>query len=88
MEDCLKLDPKNANAHLTLGLIAAEAKNRAEAEQHFKQAIICDPSNAYAHFNLAVLYARFDPEKKLTLARQHYREPSASEPTATATWTN
>ena len=72
MRECLKLDDKNANAHLTLGMIAAQRKKRGEAEGHFKQAIALDSENATAHFNLAVLYAT-DEKQKLDLARQHYR---------------
>lgn len=77
MEVTLKLDPQNtnaplnSNAHLNLGRIAWDRKQRSEAEQHLKQAIALDPSNAYAHFNLAVIYAS---DEKISLARQHYRQ--------------
>lgn len=73
IEAAIKLnpqDPGNANSELTLGLIAAQKKQRPEAERRFKQAIALDSSNAYAHFNLAVLYAT---DEKMSLARQHYR---------------
>ena len=72
IKESLKLEGNNANAHLTLGMIAAQRKKRGEAEGYFKQAIALDSSNATAHFNLAVLYAT-DERQKLDLARQHYR---------------
>ncbi len=73
IEAAIKLNPEdrsNANSHLILGLIAAQKKQLPEAERQFKQAIALDSSNAYAHFNLAVLYAT---DEKISLARQHYR---------------
>jgi tetratricopeptide (TPR) repeat protein len=64
-------DPANSNSWLTLGLIAGQKKKMADAERYFKEAILLDPANAYAHFNLAVLY---NNDNKTSLARQHYRK--------------
>jgi tetratricopeptide (TPR) repeat protein len=47
------LAPNEAEAHITAGVVAAAAKNRAEAEASFRHALSIDPQNGVAHSELA-----------------------------------
>ena len=52
----LSLDPSYADAHINLGLIAAQDKRSIEAETHFLAALRSDVNNSLALTNLAMLY--------------------------------
>jgi Flp pilus assembly protein TadD len=49
----LELAPNNPDTHLAAGVVAAAAKNRAEAEASFRKALSIDPNNTAAHNELA-----------------------------------
>lgn len=60
-EKSLAKNPKNARARHYLGIIATKQSFMDRAEREFKTALAIDPTYGEAHFNLAVLYATWDP---------------------------
>lgn len=60
-EKNLSLNAKNARSRHYLGIIATKLNFLDRAEREFKTAIAIDPAYGEAHFNLAVLYATWDP---------------------------
>ncbi len=52
-ERAIALAPNQAEAHITSGVVAAAAKQRADAEASFRQALSIDPQNSVAHSELA-----------------------------------
>ncbi len=62
-EKSLELNPKNARARHYLGVICNNMNLSQRAEKEFKSALAIDPAYGEANFNLAVLYATWDPPK-------------------------
>ena len=64
MRAALKLDPKHAAAHNSLGVLLAVSDRLAEARGHFQRAAEAVPAEAWPIHNLAVLTGRDleDPE--------------------------
>jgi len=62
-EKGLAKNPQNARARHYLGIIATKLNFFDRAEREFKTALAIDPNYGEAHFNLAVLYATWDPPK-------------------------
>lgn len=62
-EKGLEKNPKNARARHYLGIISTKLSLLDRAEREFKTALAIDPNYGEAHFNLAVLYATWDPPK-------------------------
>lgn len=60
-EKSLTINPKNARGRHYLGIIATKLNFLERAEREFKTALAIDPAYGEAHFNLAVLYATWDP---------------------------
>lgn len=60
-EKSLTINPKNARGRHYLGIISTKLNFIERAEREFKTALAIDPSYGEAHFNLAVLYATWDP---------------------------
>lgn len=60
-EKTLASNPKNARARHYLGIISTKLNLLDRAEREFKTALAIDPNYGEAHFNLAVLYATWDP---------------------------
>jgi tetratricopeptide (TPR) repeat protein len=60
-EKNLVSNPKNARGRHYLGIIATKLNFIDRAEREFKTALAIDPTYGEAHFNLAVLYATWDP---------------------------
>lgn len=60
-EMSLAKNPKNARARHYLGIISTRLNLLDRAEREFKTALAIDPNYGEAHFNLAVLYATWDP---------------------------
>jgi tetratricopeptide (TPR) repeat protein len=60
-EDSLKHNAKQEMVHHYLGIIASRMKQGQRAEQEFRAALAINPKFGEAHFNLAVLYASWDP---------------------------
>jgi tetratricopeptide (TPR) repeat protein len=60
-EKSLDKSPQNASARHYLGIIATKLSLMERAEREFKTALAIDPNHGEAHFNLAVLYATWDP---------------------------
>jgi len=60
-EKGLTKNPKNARARHYLGIISTKLNLLDRAEREFKTALAIDPNYGEAHFNLAVLYATWDP---------------------------
>ncbi len=51
-EECIKHDPKHAQAHYQIGSIAASSHNDEKAIEHLKKATECNPAYVNAYFNL------------------------------------
>lgn len=60
-EKTLEKNAKNARARHYLGIISTKLNLLDRAEREFKTALAIDPNYGDAHFNLAVLYATWDP---------------------------
>ncbi len=60
-EKSLDKSPQSASARHYLGIIATKLSLMERAEREFKTALAIDPNYGEAHFNLAVLYATWDP---------------------------
>ncbi len=57
----LEHDGKQALAHHYLGIIASRKREAEQAEKEFRKALEINPQFGEAHFNLAVLYAGWNP---------------------------
>jgi tetratricopeptide (TPR) repeat protein len=71
-----KLNPTNSATENFLGCVLAEKGLRPAAETALRKSLECDPDNADAHFNLAVVYAGNHPPS-VELARWHYKKAVA-----------
>ncbi len=60
-EKNVSVNSRNARSHHYLGIISNKLNFLSRAEREFKTAIAIDPSYGEAHFNLAVVYATWDP---------------------------
>jgi len=60
-EKNVAVNTKNARSHHYLGIISNKLNFLSRAEREFKTAIAIDPNYGEAHFNLAVVYATWDP---------------------------
>lgn len=60
-EKSLAKNAQNARARHYLGIISTKLNFLDRAEREFKTALAIDPNYGEAHFNLAVLYATWDP---------------------------
>jgi len=71
-KEVIRLNPKDAEAHLNLGVIYANMNRLDEAEQAYKSAISLNPQLVDAYYNLGVFYEfhRNDTQKALA----HYHE--------------
>ncbi len=72
-EKSLTLNPKNARGRHYLGIISTKLNFIERAEREFKTALAIDPAYGEAHFNLAVLYATWDPPQ-WDKARSEYEQ--------------
>jgi Flp pilus assembly protein TadD len=61
LEKSLVKNPQNASARHYLGIISTKLNLMERAEREFKTTLAIDPEHGEAHFNLAVLYATWDP---------------------------
>lgn len=76
------LNPQNAKAYNTLGLIASSEKNMALAMKHFSNSILADAAYAPPHLNTAVLLQRTGGNTNLDLALNRYERYLALAPKA------
>lgn len=70
-EKSLAKTPQNASARHYLGIISTKLNLMERAEREFKTTLAIDPEHGEAHFNLAVLYATWDPPQ-WEKAREEY----------------
>lgn len=70
-EKSLAKIPQNASARHYLGIISTKLNLMERAEREFKTTLAIDPEHGEAHFNLAVLYATWDPPQ-WDKAREEY----------------
>jgi Tfp pilus assembly protein PilF/peptidoglycan hydrolase CwlO-like protein len=70
-EKSLGKTPQNASARHYLGIISTKLNLVERAEREFKTTLAIDPGHGEAHFNLAVLYATWDPPQ-WEKAREEY----------------
>ena len=68
-----RLDPNDAEVQSQLGSVLSQLGQRAAGETALRKALHLDPNLPNAHFNLAVVYASYDPPYK-ELARHHYQK--------------
>jgi tetratricopeptide (TPR) repeat protein len=73
MHALIETYPECSSAYLVLGTACIGKGNLAAATTLIKRAIILDPKNKEAHYNLCQLLMRAD-EPNLDSARNHYRE--------------
>lgn len=76
------LNPQNAKAYNTLGLIASSEKNTALAMKHFSNSILADATYAPPHLNTAVLLQRTGGNTNLDLVLNRYERYLALAPKA------
>lgn len=76
------LNPQNAKAYNTLGLIASSEKNTALAMKHFSNSILADATYAPPHLNTAVLLQKTGGNTNLDLALNRYERYLALAPKA------
>lgn len=67
----LTMEPNNAGAHIILGNMAGKTGNLMDAEVHFKEACMIDPSMWEPHYNLAFLCSL---NGRKTQGKIHYQE--------------
>ena len=79
------LNPQNAKAYNTLGLIAATEKNTLLAMKHFSNSILADAAYAPPHLNTAILLQRTGGNTNLALALNRYERYLALAPRASDT---
>jgi tetratricopeptide (TPR) repeat protein len=72
-EKSLAKNSRNARGRHYLGIISTKLNLPDRAEREFKTALAIDPAYGEAHFNLAVLYATWDPPR-WDQARSEYQE--------------
>ncbi len=72
-EKGLVKNARNARSRHYLGIISTKLNLPDRAEREFKTALAIDPAYGEAHFNLAVLYATWDPPR-WEQARSEYQE--------------
>lgn len=70
-EKSLVKNAQNASARHYLGIISTKLNLMERAEREFKTTLAIDPNHGEAHFNLAVLYATWDPPQ-WDKAREEY----------------
>jgi tetratricopeptide (TPR) repeat protein len=73
----LRLDPRQADAHVNLGRLLHEYGTPAAAEKHYRRALELDPGHEIASFNLGVA---LEDLGRLTDAAAAYRAAIAIEP--------
>jgi tetratricopeptide (TPR) repeat protein len=56
LNECLKQNPKDAEAYRKLGELALQSRNFAEAEKYIKQTLQYTPNDPQSHHNLATLH--------------------------------
>jgi Tfp pilus assembly protein PilF len=71
LEQALRLNPQDADAHLNLGAAYAETGKLDRAEEQFRSAVLLTPMNFNAHNLLGKLY--FD-SSRLAEAEQQFRQ--------------
>ncbi|HQC43593.1 MAG TPA: tetratricopeptide repeat protein, partial [Verrucomicrobiota bacterium] len=76
------LNPQNAKAYNTLGLIASTEKNTELAMKHFSNSILADATYAPPHLNTAVLLQKAGSNTNLDLAINRYERYLALAPKA------
>lgn len=54
-DECVRLAPDSVDAHLALGFVCQQARDRATAEAALRRALAIDPQNSAAHNNLGRL---------------------------------
>lgn len=64
LENCIKLDPRFAPAHLQMGIIHATRNQIAQAVADYQSAIAADPNLAEAHFRLGQAYKKVGDSAK------------------------
>ncbi len=72
LTQAIQTDPKNATAHNYLGITSSQKGWPEEALEELQKAIALNPNYADAHFNIAVVYATYQPPAK-DRAQEHYK---------------
>ena len=75
MRAAIRRNPKDATAHLNLGILLEKRGNHAEAEAIYREALRVDPKDARLHWDLAdVLEKRGDLDGAMHEMREYIRK--------------
>lgn len=77
-EAAIALDPRLAEAHFNLGLVAEERKELVKALGHYAEAIRIEPAHAPSHNNVGALYLKVNQPAK---AAECFRKAVEADPT-------
>lgn len=81
----IKLDPKNARAHLNLGSMYMQTNQELKARSEFEKAVELEPWFPEAHNNLGLILAK---DNRLDEAVEHFRRASELNPDYLEAWFN
>jgi superkiller protein 3 len=85
-QKALEMDPTNAKAYSSLGMIAYQSKNYALAVDNFKKAVNNDPKCIEAFYNLGCVY--FNKTKDIAKALDYFQKVIALNPRHELAYTN
>ena len=76
--EALRVDDKNADAHINIGRLQLEAGDASGAERHFRGALSARPDDAIANYNIALTLEELGREDE---ALVHYQRAVKLDPT-------
>ena len=85
MSAAIRLDPKNAKAHLNLGSVYMQTNQELKARSEFEKAVELEPWFPEAHNNLGLILAQ---NSRLDEAVEHFRRASELSPDYLEAWFN
>ena len=77
LQKAVRLDPKNAEAHLQLGILYSDQHQDAKALPEYQQALRLNPASADAHFRLARYYLRVGAKEKAQVELDRFKDLQA-----------
>ncbi len=76
--EALRVDDKNADAHINIGRLLLESGDAASAERHFRKALFARPDDAIGNYNIALALEELAREDEALL---HYQRAVKLDPT-------
>ena len=81
--ECLRINPDDAEAHNNLGILLDDAGRKEEAETEYREALRLKPDYAGAHYNLGTLYSETGKKeaakKELEIAKRLFEAQGRAE---------